>query len=360
MCLIEGRTGRWEAVIGMEVHAQVTARSKLFSGAATDFGAAPNSQVSLVDAAMPGMLPVVNEHCLEQAVRTGLGLAAEINPVSVFDRKNYFYPDLPQGYQISQLYSRPIVGRGEVLTSSWDDGTHAWCGSASPGCTWSRTPANRVHDHGSRIMHLCRPQPRRRPLMEIVSEPDIRSGEAGGRLSSRSCARSCAISAPATATCRNGSLRADVNVSVRRPGGALGTRCEIKNLNSIRFVRQAADYEARRQIDTIEGGGDNRPGNPPVRRRTRDDPARCAARRRSTIIAISPIPTCCRWRFLRRGSPEMRADLPELPDAKRARFIAVFGLSAYDADVLVAEHENAAYFEAVAEGRDAQDLPPTG
>ena len=347
MSLIEGRTGRWEAVIGMEVHAQVTARSKLFSGAAADFGAAPNSQVSLVDAAMPGMLPVVNEHCLEQAVRTGLGLGAEINRVSAFDRKNYFYPDLPQGYQISQ-YSRPIVGRGHV-DIVLDDGTTRGIGITR--LHLEQDAGKSLHDQDPRrtLIDLNRAGA---ALMEIVSEPDMRSGaEAASFIAKlRSILRYLGT---CDGNMQEGSLRADVNVSVRRPGGALGTRCEIKNLNSIRFIRQAADHEARRQIETIEGGGT-------IAQETRlFDEARGTTRpmrgkEEEHDYRYFPDPDLPPVELSEAWIARIRADLPEMPDARRARFVAAYGLAAEDADVLVAERENAEYFEAVARGRDAR------
>ncbi len=347
MGVIEGRTGQWEVVIGMEVHAQITAASKLFSGAAAGFGAAPNSQVSLVDAAMPGMLPVVNEHCLEQAVRTGLGLAAEINRVSVFDRKNYFYPDLPQGYQISQ-YSRPIVGRGH-LDIVLEDGTTRRVGITR--LHLEQDAGKSLHDQDPRrtLVDLNRAGV---ALMEIVSEPDMRSGEEAACYMTklRSILRYLGT---CDGNMQEGSLRADVNVSVRRPGGDLGTRCEIKNLNSIRFIRQAADYEARRQIEVIEGGG-------AVAQETRlfDDARGVTRPMRSKEeehdYRYFPDPDLLPVELSEERIARIRAALPELPDAKRARFVAAFGLTAEDADVLVAERENAEYFEAVTHGRDAK------
>ena len=249
MSLIEGRSGAWETVIGLEVHAQVTSESKLFSGASTAFGGEPNAQVSLVDAAMPGMLPVINERCVEQAVRTGLGLGAQINLVSVFDRKNYFYPDLPQGYQISQ-YSQPIVGSGAVEIAL-EDGTTRTVRIAR--LHLEQDAGKSLHDRDPRRtwVDLNRAGV---ALMEIVSEPDMRSPDEAAAFMTRLRAILRYLG-----TCdgnmEQGSLRADVNVSVRRPGAALGTRCEIKNLNSIRFIRQAAAHEARRQVAVIEDGG---------------------------------------------------------------------------------------------------------
>ena len=247
--LIEGATGKWEVVIGLEVHAQVTSKSKLFSGASTEFGAEPNSQVSLVDAAMPGMLPVINEYCVEQAVRTGLGLKAKINPVSVFDRKNYFYPDLPAGYQISQ-YKQPIVGEGEVSVDL-------------PGGETIKIGIERLHleQDAGKSLHDQHPSlsyvdlnRAGIALMEIVSRPDMRSAEEAAAFLKKLRAIVRYLG-----TCDGnmdeGSMRADVNVSVRKPGAPLGTRCEIKNVNSMRFIQQAIEHEARRQIDVIEGGG---------------------------------------------------------------------------------------------------------
>ena len=347
MSLIEGRTGPWEVVIGMEVHAQVTARSKLFSGAAAGFGAAPNSQVSLVDAAMPGMLPVINQHCLEQAVRTGLGLNAEINRVSAFDRKNYFYPDLPPGYQISQ-YSRPIVGRGAVEIDLADGSTR-------------RVGITRLHLEQDAGKSLHDRDPRRTfvdliragvALMEIVSEPDMRSPEeaAAYMATVRSILRYLGT---CDGNMQEGSLRADVNVSVRRPGAALGTRCEIKNLNSIRFIRQAAEYEARRQIEAIEAGGT-------VVQQTRlFDDARGVTRSMRTKeeehdYRYFPDPDLLPVELAEETIERIRAGLPELPDVKRARFVRELGLSPADAAVLAAERENAEFFEALAKGRDAK------
>ncbi len=344
MTLIEGRTGEWETVIGLEVHAQVMSDAKLFSGAATAFGAEPNAQVSLVDAAFPGMLPVINRRCVEQAVRTGLGLNAQINRRSVFDRKNYFYPDLPAGYQISQ-YKDPIVGEGEV-TVDLEDGT-------------SRTVRiERLHleqDAGKSIHDM---DPKRTfvdlnragvALMEIVSRPDLRSaGEAGAYLAKlRSILRYLGT---CDGNMEQGSLRADVNVSVRRPGEPLGTRCEIKNLNSIRFIKQAIEHEARRQIEILEDGG-------PIEQETRlFDPGRGETRAmRSKEEAHDyryfPDPDLLPLELDPDWVEEIRASLPELPDAKKARFVSDYGLSAGDAAVLAADREDADFFEAVAGGR---------
>ena len=344
MTLIEGRTGEWEIAIGLEVHAQVMSDAKLFSGASTAFGAEPNSQVSLVDAAFPGMLPVINRRCVEQAVRTGLGLNAEINLRSVFDRKNYFYPDLPAGYQISQ-YKDPIVGEG-VVTVDLENGESR------------EVRIERLHleqDAGKSVHDM---DPKRTfvdlnragvALMEIVSKPDMRSAdEAGAYLAKlRSILRYLGT---CDGNMEQGSLRADVNVSVRRPGAPLGTRCEIKNLNSIRFIKQAIDHEARRQIDILEDGGT-------IEQQTRlFDPGRGETRAmRSKEEAHDyryfPDPDLLPLELEPDWVAQIAASLPELPDAKKARFVADYGLSAGDAAVLVADREDADFFEAVARGR---------
>ena len=345
--LIRGATGDWEVVIGMEVHAQVTSKSKLFSGASTEFGGAPNSHVSLVDAAMPGMLPVINEACVRQAVRTGLGLKAEINLKSVFDRKNYFYPDLPQGYQISQ-YKQPIVGEGAV-TVDLEGGDTVTVGIER--LHLEQDAGKSVHDRHPTLSYVDLNRSGV-ALMEIVSKPDLRSAEEAKAYVSklRSILRYLG-------TCdgdmEKGSLRADVNVSVRRPGEPLGTRCEIKNVNSIRFIGQAIDYEARRQIDVIEDGGT-------IEQETRlFDPGKGETRSmRSKEEAHDyryfPDPDLLPLELDAALVDDLKAHLPELPDEKKTRFIQDFALSAYDAGVLVAERETADYFEAVAKGRDAK------
>lgn len=347
MSLIEGRTGAWETVIGMEVHAQVVSGSKLFSGASTAFGAEPNAQVSLVDAAMPGMLPVINERCVEQAVRTGLGLDAEINLVSVFDRKNYFYPDLPQGYQISQ-YGQPIVGRGAVEIEL-EDGTRRTVRILR--LHLEQDAGKSLHDRDPRKtwVDLNRAGV---ALMEIVTEPDMRSPEEAAAFMAklRSILRYLGT---CDGNMQEGSLRADVNVSVRRPGGDLGTRCEIKNLNSIRFIRQAATHEAGRQVEVIEGGGR-------IEQETRlFDTDRGVTRPMRTKeeehdYRYFPDPDLMPLVLTQDYVDRIRADLPELPDAKRARFVEDLGLSPEDADVLIADRDHADYFERVAEGRDAK------
>ena len=345
--LIRGATGEWEVVIGMEVHAQVTSNAKLFSGASTEFGGAPNSHVSLVDAAMPGMLPVINVECVRQAVRTGLGLKAEINLKSVFDRKNYFYPDLPQGYQISQ-YKSPVVGEGAV-TVDLEGGETVTVGIER--LHLEQDAGKSLHDRHPTLSYVDLNRSGV-ALMEIVSKPDLRSAdEAKAYVSKlRSILRYLG-------TCdgdmEKGSLRADVNVSVRRPGEAFGTRCEIKNVNSIRFIGQAIEYEARRQIDVIEDGGT-------IDQETRlFDPGKGETRSmRSKEEAHDyryfPDPDLLPLEFDAAFVDDLKAHLPELPDEKKARFTRDFGLSVYDAGVLVAERETADYFEAVAKGRDAK------
>ena len=345
MSLLEGRTGDWEIVIGLEVHAQVTSKSKLFSGASTEFGAEPNTQVSLVDAAMPGMLPVINERAVEQAVRTGLGLNAQINLVSIFDRKNYFYPDLPQGYQISQFLD-PVVGKGEIEIDL-ADGT-----SRTIGITrlhLEQDAGKSIHDQDPRktLIDLNRSGV---ALMEIVSEPDMRSAEEAGAYVTkiRSIVRYLGT---CDGNMQEGSLRADVNVSVRKPGGELGTRSEIKNVNSIRFIREAIDYEARRQIEIIEDGGT-------VDQETRlFDPDRGETRsmrskEESHDYRYFPDPDLLPLELEQSWVDAIRESLPELPDEKKHRFMGEYGLSVDDAAQLIAERETAEYFEAVAEGRD--------
>ena len=336
--LIRGATGDWEVVIGMEIHAQVTSKSKLFSGAATAFGAEPNSQVSLVDAAMPGMLPVINEYCVEQAVRTGLGLKAQINPRSQFDRKNYFYPDLPQGYQISQ-YKHPIVGEGQVTVDLTPNDNFT---VGIERLHLEQDAGKSIHDLSptSSYVDLNRSGV---ALMEIVSKPDMRSAdEAKAYVSKlRTILRYLG-------TCdgdmEKGNLRADVNVSVRRPGDDLGTRCEIKNVNSIRFIGQAVDTEARRQIGILEDGGS-------IDQETRlFDPGRGETRSmRSKEEAHDyryfPDPDLLPLELEPGFIDGIAATLPELPDAKKARFMADYGLSPYDASVLVAERDLADYYE---------------
>lgn len=345
--LIEGETGPFEVVIGMEVHAQVTSNAKLFSGASTEFGGEPNSHVSLVDAAMPGMLPVINEGCIAQAVRTGLGLKAKINLNSVFDRKNYFYPDLPQGYQISQ-YKNPVVGEGEVIVDLLG-GERVVVGIER--LHLEQDAGKSLHDQHPQYSYVDLNRSGV-ALMEIVSKPDLRSSE-----QARAYVTKLRSILRYLGTCdgnmEEGSLRADVNVSVRRPGEPLGTRCEIKNVNSIRFIGQAIDYEARRQIEIVEEGG-------VIHQETRLFDAKMGETRsmRSKEEAHDyryfPDPDLLPLELTQDYVDHLAAGLPELPDAKRARFIADYGLTPYDADVLIAERESADYFEAVAKRRDAK------
>ncbi len=338
--LVKGATGDWEVVIGMEIHAQVTSNAKLFSGASTEFGGEPNSQVSLVDAAMPGMLPVINEECVKQAVRTGLGLNAKINLRSVFDRKNYFYPDLPQGYQISQ-YKSPIVGEGEI-TVELDGGRTATVGIER--LHLEQDPAKMLHDQ-SPSMSLIDLNRCGVALMEIVSKPDIRDAEQAKAYVTklRSIMRYLGT---CNGDMEKGNLRADVNVSVRKPGGPLGTRCEIKNMNSIAFIGEAIEYEARRQIGILEDGGT-------IEQETRlFDPNLGETRSMRTKeeahdYRYFPDPDLLPLEFSQNFVDDLKAHLPELPDQKKARFTAEFGLSSYDASVLVAERESAVFFETV-------------
>jgi aspartyl-tRNA(Asn)/glutamyl-tRNA(Gln) amidotransferase subunit B len=345
--LIQGRTGLWEIVIGLEVHAQVASKSKLFSGAAVGFGAGPNEQVSLVDAAMPGMLPVLNRFCVEQAVKTGLGLRAEINRTSRFARKNYFYPDLPQGYQISQ-FDQPVVGEG-VVEVERDDGSSF------------EVRIERLHleQDAGKLIHDLSPAESYvdlnragTALMEIVSRPDIRSSEEAVAYFKK--VRTILIY---LGTCdgdmEKGNMRADVNVSVRKPGGELGTRCEIKNVNSFRFMTQAIEYEARRQVEILEDGG-------LIKQETRlFDPVKVETRSmRSKEEAHDyryfPDPDLLPLVIEEAWIEDIRRSLPELPDDKRKRFVSQYGLSPYDAGILIAEQARADYFEAAAKGRDAK------
>ncbi|UHD43742.1 Asp-tRNA(Asn)/Glu-tRNA(Gln) amidotransferase subunit GatB [Aureimonas altamirensis] len=348
---ISGATGDWEIIVGMEVHAQVLSEAKLFSGASTTFGAGPNENVSLVDAAMPGMLPVINEECVRQAVRTGIGLKAKINNRSVFDRKNYFYPDLPQGYQISQ-FQQPIVGEGIVKVSVGPDskGEFEEIEVGIERLHLEQDAGKSMHDQHPTMSYVDLNRSGV-ALMEIVSKPDIRSAE-----EARAYLTKLRTLLRYLGTCDGnmdqGSMRADVNVSVRRPGGEFGTRCEIKNVNSIRFVGQAVETEARRQIALIEDGGT-------VEQETRlFDPAKGETRSMRTKedahdYRYFPDPDLLPLEFDDAFVAALGEKLPELPDDKRARLIAG-GLSAYDASVLVSEKAIADFFEQVAEGRDAK------
>ena len=342
---IKGMSGDWEVVIGMEVHAQVSSRAKLFSGAATEFGGEPNSHVSLVDAAMPGMLPVINKECVAQAIRTGLGLNAEIHLKSVFDRKNYFYPDLPQGYQISQ-FKQPIVGEG-VVDVDLADGESVAIGIER--LHLEQDAGKSLHDQHPSMSYVDLNRSGV-ALMEIVSKPDLRSSvQAMAYLTKlRAILRYLG-------TCdgdmEKGSLRADVNVSVRKPGDPLGTRCEIKNVNSIRFVGQAVEVEARRQIEIIEDGGkidqETRLFDP-----DKNETRSMRSKEEAHDYRYFPDPDLLPLEFSQTYVDELKAHLPELPDDKKARFISAFGLSPYDASVLVAERESAEFFESVVKKAD--------
>ncbi len=344
---ISGATGDWEMVLGLEVHAQVTSESKLFSGSSTEFGQPPNHNVSFVDAAMPGMLPVINEECVRQAVRTGLGLKAQINKHSIFDRKNYFYPDQPPGYQISQ-YLDPIVGEGKVLLDMGDDGE-------------VEIGIERLHleTDAGKLMHDQHPSMSfvdlnraGVALMEIVSKPDLRSSD-----EAKAYINKLRTIMRYLGTCdgnmEQGSLRADINVSVRRPGGEFGTRCEIKNVNSVRFAGQAIEYEARRQIDILEDGGvvdqetrlfDPKSGETRSMRSKED----------AQDYRYFPEPDLLPLEFDDAFIEGLKAGLPELPDEKRHRFVEELGLTPYDASVLVADRTSADFYEKVADGRDGK------
>jgi aspartyl-tRNA(Asn)/glutamyl-tRNA(Gln) amidotransferase subunit B len=356
--VIAGAKHDWELVIGMEIHAQVSSNAKLFSGASTTFGAEPNSNVSFVDCAMPGMLPVINEFCLEQAVRTGLGLKAKINLVSAFDRKNYFYPDLPQGYQISQLY-HPIVGEGEVIVEM------------APGVA-RLVRIERIHleqDAGKSI-HDMDPtlsfvdfNRTGVALMEIVSRPDIRGPEEAAAYVTK-LRQILRYLGTCDGNMQNGNLRADVNVSVCRPGqyekyqatqdfSHLGTRCEIKNMNSMRFIQAAIDYEARRQIATLEDGGkvvqETRLYDP-----DRNETRSMRSKEEAHDYRYFPDPDLLPLEIEQAWVDGVAAGMPELPDAKKARFMADYSLTDYDANVLTAELDSARYFDEVAKGRDGK------
>jgi aspartyl-tRNA(Asn)/glutamyl-tRNA(Gln) amidotransferase subunit B len=344
---IPGATGDWELIIGLEVHAQVTSNSKLFSGASTQFGSAPNSNVSLVDAAMPGMLPVINEECVKQAVRTGLGLNAKINLRSVFDRKNYFYPDLPQGYQISQFLD-PIVGEG-IVTVDLVGGSSFQVGVER--LHLEQDAGKSLHDQHP-TMSFVDLNRSGVALMEIVSKPDIRSSE-----EARAYLTKLRSILRYLGTCdgnmEEGSMRADINVSVRRPGEPLGTRCEIKNVNSMRFAVQAIEYEARRQIAILEDGGT-------IDQETRlfdsvkGETRSMRSKEEAHDYRYFPDPDLLPLEFDQAFVDALAADLPELPDDKKNRFIEAYGITPYDASVLVAEKETADFFDAVAEGRDGK------
>ncbi len=345
--LIRGATGDWEIILGLEVHAQVTSEAKLFSASSTRFGAEQNTQVSFVDAAMPGMLPVINRYCVEQAVRTGLGLKAQINLRSVFDRKNYFYPDLPQGYQISQ-FKHPIVGEGEVVLDMPDARTVI---VGIERLHLEQDAGKSLHDQhpAMSFVDLNRSGV---ALMEIVSKPDMRSAE-----EARAYVTKLRTILRYLGTCdgnmEEGSLRADVNVSVRKVGAPLGTRCEIKNVNSIRFIGQAIEYEARRQIDILEDGGkidqETRLFDPKT-----GETRPMRSKEEAHDYRYFPDPDLLPLVLQQADVDAIRRALPELPDEKKARLISAYGLSAYDATVLVSDGARADFFEAVAKGRDAK------
>ncbi|HHY50093.1 MAG TPA: Asp-tRNA(Asn)/Glu-tRNA(Gln) amidotransferase subunit GatB [Alphaproteobacteria bacterium] len=343
---IKGTTGDWEVIIGMEVHAQVLSESKLFSGSSTAFGSPPNANVSFVDAAMPGMLPLINDECVKQAVRTGLGLKAKINKRSIFDRKNYFYPDLPQGYQISQ-YKDPIVGEGKVLLDMGEETIEI----GIERLHLEQDAGKSIHDQHPNMsfVDLNRSGV---ALMEIVSKPDLRSAE-----EAKAYLAKLRTIMRYLGTCdgnmEEGSLRADINVSVRRPGGPFGTRCEIKNVNSIRFAGQAIEFEARRQIDILEDGGT-------IEQETRlYDPRTGETRSMRTKeeahdYRYFPDPDLLPLEFDDQFIADLAAGLPELPDEKKARFVREYGITPYDAMVLTLERESADFYEAVAKGRDGK------
>jgi len=350
--LIPGATGDWEVIIGMEVHAQVTSNAKLFSGASTSFGAAPNANVSLVDAAMPGMLPVINEECVKQAIRTGLGLKAQINLKSVFDRKNYFYPDLPQGYQISQ-FKQPIVGEGKIIVSVGPDkkGEFEDIEVGIERLHLEQDAGKSMHDQHPTMSYVDLNRSGV-ALMEIVSKPDLRSSD-----EAKAYLTKLRMIVRYLGTCDGnmdeGSMRADVNVSVRRPGEPFGTRCEIKNVNSIRFVGQAIEYEARRQIAILEDGGsidqETRLFDP-----TKGETRSMRSKEEAHDYRYFPDPDLLPLEFDQAYVDALAKDLPELPDDKKDRLVSSLGLSAYDASILVSEKAIADYFEKVAAGRDGK------
>ena len=356
--VIAGAKHDWELVIGMEIHAQVASNAKLFSGASTSFGSEPNANVAFVDAAMPGMLPVINEFCVEQAVRTGLGLKAQINLVSAFDRKNYFYPDLPQGYQISQLY-HPIVGEGEVLV---DMGAGVARLVRIERIHLEQDAGKSIHDMDP-TMSFVDFNRTGVALMEIVSRPDIRGPEEAAAYVTK-LRQILRYLGTCDGNMQNGNLRADVNVSVCRPGqyekyqatqdfGHLGTRCEIKNMNSMRFIQAAIDHEARRQIAILEDGGavmqETRLYDP-----DRNETRSMRSKEEAHDYRYFPDPDLLPLEIEQAWVDDIARTMPELPDAKKARFMADFGLTDYDANVLTADLESATFFEAVARGRDGK------
>lgn len=345
MATIQGKTGEWEIVIGLEVHAQVDSNAKLFSGAATDFGAEPNTQVSFVDAAMPGMLPVINGYCVEQAVKTGLGLNAQINLRSVFDRKNYFYPDLPQGYQISQFLD-PIVGKGS-LNIDLPDGSTKTIGITR--LHLEQDAGKSLHDQSPTAtfidLNRCGVA-----LMEIVSEPEMRSAEEAAEYVKK-LRNVLRYLGTCDGDMEKGSLRCDANVSVRKAGDPFGTRCEIKNINSTRNILRAIEYEAQRQVEVIEAGG-------VIEQETRlydaglNETRTMRSKEDAHDYRYFPDPDLPPLIFTQEYVEKIRATMPELPDHKKERYIREFGLSPYDASVLTAEKASAAYFETVVKGND--------
>ncbi|MBI1365197.1 MAG: Asp-tRNA(Asn)/Glu-tRNA(Gln) amidotransferase subunit GatB [Alphaproteobacteria bacterium] len=345
--LLKGSTGDWEVVVGLEVHAQVRSKAKLFSGASAEYGAGPNENVSMVDAAMPGMLPVINKFCVEQAVRTGLGLNAKINLWSRFDRKNYFYPDLPQGYQISQ-YKDPIVGEGEIEVEL-DDGETITVGIER--LHLEQDAGKSIHDLSPKESYVDLNRSGV-ALMEIVSKPDMRSAEEGAAYFSklRTIVRYLGT---CDGNMEEGSMRADVNVSVRRPGEPFGTRTETKNVNSIRYVKQVIEYEARRQIEVLESGGT-------IDQETRlfnvqtGETRTMRSKEDAHDYRYFPDPDLLPLELDPAWVEEIRKSLPELPDAKKRRFMEQYGLSLYDATVLAMDKDKAAYFEEAAKGRNGK------
>src|SRR6201996_529317 len=341
--LIQGRTGEWEIVLGLEVHAQVASHAKLFSGAAVGFGAGPNEQVSLVDAAMPGMLPVINRYCVEQAVRAGLGINAQINLRSTFDRKNYFYPDLPQGYQISQ-FKDPIVGEGEIIVER-DDGTVFTVRIERLHLEQDAGKSLHDQDPNATYVDLNRAGT---ALMEIVSKPDMRCAEEASAYVKKLRTILRYIGA-CDGDMEKGNLRADVNVSVRRPGDEPGPRCEIKNVNSFRYIEQAIEVEARRQIEVLEDGGkidqETRLYDP-----NKNETRSMRSKEEAHDYRYFPDPDLLPLELDAAWVKQIQDRLPELPDAKKARLQAQYGLSAYDAGVLIIEGARADYFEAAAKG----------
>jgi len=350
---IRGATGDWEVVIGLEVHAQVVSEAKLFSGASTEFGAEPNSQVSLIDAAMPGMLPVPNRECVRQAVRTGMALEAQINPWSRFDRKNYFYADLPQGYQISQLY-HPIVGEGVVEIEVGTDGDATTKPVGIERIHLEQDAGKMLHDQHPSFSYVDLNRSGV-ALMEIVSRPDMRSpDEAGAYL--RKLRAILRYVGSCDGNMEQGSMRADVNVSVRKPGDPLGTRCEVKNVNSVRFVQAAIDYEANRQVNILESGGtiiqETRLFDP-----DKGETRSLRSKEEAHDYRYFPDPDLLPLELEPAFLDECRESLPELPDAKRRRYEEQLGLPHYNANVLTAEVETARWFERLLEASGAQSDP---